>query len=386
MKRFVVGMLCMGMSVVQAAPGYRYVVTATQVTPLLTLGGPQAEATDINDLGHVVGWSLNAAGVKRAFLYRDGVLIDITSPFGAASEAHGINNLSEVVGFWYEGSRPNAFRYSSSGLVNLADEDSPPRDIPSGSRAVAISDNGLIAGEHVHSYRWVGRLFSYSNATLWRDEYNFTTLASHYDWSSRTTDVNSLGMVIGYDSNVSHNFRKQIVDGVLVDGAAIPLVPDGTDFRYDEGAARALNEFGHVVGYVIRRETGATSSRRRAFQWSGMSVDAAYDLGVLPSGTESAAEDINDGGFIVGYANETVFPPPTFALTMRYRGFLYHPHFGLYALPAITGSGNCRATAASERAASGLIRIVGYCDLASGTRAVRWDVTVSRVTPPSTTP
>ena len=222
--------------------------------------------------------------------------------------------------------------------------------------------------------------------TTWRDEYSFTTLAAHYDWSSWTTDVNSLGMVVGYDSDVSYNFRKQVVDGVVVRGEPIPLVPDGTDFRYYEGAARALNEFGHVVGYVSRRETGATTSRRRAFQWSGVRGDAAYDLGVLPSGTESAAEDINDGGFIVGYANETVFPAPTFTLSVRYRGFLYHPNFGLYALPAISGSGNCRATAASERAASGLIRVVGYCDLAVGTRAVRWDVTVSRVTPPSTTP
>jgi len=66
---------------------------------LETLGGESNAATDVNDLGQVVGWSQTAAGERHAFLWTEvGGMVDLETLGGATSQAEGINNLGQVVG------------------------------------------------------------------------------------------------------------------------------------------------------------------------------------------------------------------------------------------------------------------------------------------------
>ena len=59
------------------------------------------------------------------------------------------------------------------------------------------------------------------------------------------------------------------------------------------------------------------------------------------------------------------------------RAFLWHPDFGMYALPLPAGlsptSTNCNANSLNDlNARSGVIQVVGYC----GSQAIRWTVHV----------
>lgn len=49
------------------------------INDLGTLGGLNSAALGLNSLGQVVGWSLNAAGQQRAFLYSNGVMTDLNT-------------------------------------------------------------------------------------------------------------------------------------------------------------------------------------------------------------------------------------------------------------------------------------------------------------------
>lgn len=67
-------------------------------TDLGTLGGDSTHATDINDGGQVVGWSLTADGTYHAFLWQDGGMIDLSADFGGPfCSAVAVNETSQVL-------------------------------------------------------------------------------------------------------------------------------------------------------------------------------------------------------------------------------------------------------------------------------------------------
>lgn len=68
-----------------------------------TLGGDEAEAASINDHGDIVGASKDNLGTYRAFIYRDGEIIDLNTMIPSKSgwileRANSINNLGQIVG------------------------------------------------------------------------------------------------------------------------------------------------------------------------------------------------------------------------------------------------------------------------------------------------
>jgi probable HAF family extracellular repeat protein len=62
------------------------------------LGGSYSEAYGINDAGQVVGYSETASGETHAFVAENGVMTDLGTLGGAYSYANGINNAGQVVG------------------------------------------------------------------------------------------------------------------------------------------------------------------------------------------------------------------------------------------------------------------------------------------------
>lgn len=113
--------------------------------------GPWSEALAINDLDQVVGYAAYAPRggelyPQGAFLWDDGTLLDLGSLAGTDySYALGINNLSQVVGWYGDYSSSRAFLYEDGMLRDL----NALIDPASGwwvQDATAINDLGQIVG------------------------------------------------------------------------------------------------------------------------------------------------------------------------------------------------------------------------------------------------
>ena len=205
-------------------------------------GGDFSRANDINSRGQIVGESSTAITSNHAFLFTDGVMIDlgvlpgVSNPF-AGSSANAINDRGQVVG------------YSSA------------------------SNNGP-----VHA-------FLFSNG-LMRD---LGTLGGIFTFGdSVAVDINEAGHVAGYASEpgslTSHAF--------LFDG--IQMHDLGTFLGGRSSYARAINNSGAIVGYA-----DTSSGHQHAFLFS---EGVMRDLGTLPGHTDSFATSINESGVVLGYS------------------------------------------------------------------------------------
>jgi probable HAF family extracellular repeat protein len=349
---------------------YRYVVTGTAITDLGALGGANSAAFDINNTGNITGWADNWMGNRRAFLFTAGVMLDLDPAHpSTTSEARGINNHDQIVGVFTSPNGTHAFRWAAGGFLQLNDF-IPANLLPIRSVATAISDGGVAVGE-------IRAEFPETAAVLWTDPAAFQILAGGATaFSDFASDINAQGVAVGFDTNLELP-RRWRLSGPQVISEEIPRPNPG----YDETSARprGINSAGQVVGYASCCRPQSPYSLR-AWYWDGVSATAT-DLGLLPSGTMSVAEDINDGGFIVGYADRSVPRPPFFTVNVE-SPFLFHPHFGMVQLPLPSGSSSlraCRAHALNEKSSAGIVQVVGYCATRFGSRAIRWDVSVALV-------
>src|SRR5580700_2595938 len=121
-----------------------------QTTDLGTLGGANGEALALNKHGQIVGDSDTAVGPAHAFVFDHSKLKDLgTLPgFDNASYARGINNAGDIVGESDSADQKRAFLYRDGQLVqldklakNLSDAGFTSLDV-----AYGINDNGWIVG------------------------------------------------------------------------------------------------------------------------------------------------------------------------------------------------------------------------------------------------
>ena len=181
------------------------------VTNLGTLPGSTdfAEATAINAQGEVVGYAANDAvtgtGWVHAFLYSDGTMHDLGTlpgggalPGGAVSEALGINNRGQVVGFAQVPFGQRAF-LDSRGRMQALGVLLPRGSSPPISSASGINSSGQIVGLFVTA-SGSGRAFLYDKGTT-RDLGTLPTLAG-LEFSSACC-INARGDVAGTSSSGS---------------------------------------------------------------------------------------------------------------------------------------------------------------------------------------
>ena len=128
--------------------GYSVLWSGGSALPAGGFGGTSAEATSINDVGEVVGWSRvfspNSSYVMyKAYLWRNGSSVDIVGNAPGYSLASDINNKSQIVGSYLGYSR--AFVWEDGALVDLNS-----RLLDGGDwilqSAIGINDSGQIIG------------------------------------------------------------------------------------------------------------------------------------------------------------------------------------------------------------------------------------------------
>lgn len=263
-------------------------------------GGTSGQATDVNELGQVVGHGgINGYGppypqITQGFIVSDGTM----QPVGALhcpcsvnrrhgySEAHAINALGEVVGFSevFRCGGQHAFLWREGVMQDIGGGAGDP----SYSRAWAINDAGQVTGD-IRS-RTDCSVWPHARAFLWDDGVmrDLGTLDGHS--FSTGTAINQAGQVAGLSGDGPVTRAVLWDAGTITDLGALPgdVSSEASD----------INDAGQVVGF----SSGADPSAVRAFLWQD---GVMHDLNDLITADARwvlmHATGINDAGEIAGY-------------------------------------------------------------------------------------
>lgn len=308
------------------------------ITTLGSLGGsgrypaePVASAYAVNAAGMVVGSAWDRCDRNpRAFLWQDGTIRDLGTLGGSQSSATDINDLGQVVGesttgkitriipvilYVYLQEEHLAFLWENGQITRLV---TPPGAIESG--ATGINANGQIVGYAGFDWSTLetqngeptskrrGRSTSIigpaSRAMLWElvdGAWQVTPLAEVADGQSLAADINARGQIVGWATTLpTYEVHASVWEaGTLTDLGTL----GGT---WSEAAA--INDAGQIVGWASPPEdldaaVGPYLLPEHAVLWE--QLDGAWqivDLGILDGG-RSEAHDINSAGQVVGWFN-----------------------------------------------------------------------------------
>jgi probable HAF family extracellular repeat protein len=267
------------------------------VRRLGTLGGFAAISTAINGQGTVVGQAdtallePNGLAISLAFVAdEDGMRSLGTLPGYVNSQAYGLNDRGEVVGWTYNTNPVTAATVQNfRGFV--IDRAGVMHDLGTlgGATAIArdISNSGqIVGGSRIADGR--NRAFLYDHGTM-------TELPSLGGLSDEATGINERGWMVGsavYPGQPA-GARRAVLwrNGGIEDLGTL----GGTTAR-----AWRINERGDVVGQA-RTANGQT----HAFRWRD---GVMSDLGTL-GGPTSVALGLNDAGVVVGFSETGVIHP-----------------------------------------------------------------------------
>ena len=305
--------LCAGLAALGVTTGAALADLEYLVVDLGTLGGVRSEATGINDRSQAVGWTLDANGRTNAFLWQNGSLTGLGFLSNASnSVATAINNNGEITGYSYVSpTNCHAFIIVSNSMTNIGTLGGPS------SWARAVNDRRDVAGS--------AQLASNSPANtdpeifVWRTNQLLNIHPYNDQYSSDACGINQEGRICGntflwspnprwwayvwFDSNT--NFLNDAGEMKLL-GA---LAPKNSTGEYS--LAMDVNDIGQAVGW-----TGITNTiyPRHAFlvtssggQWKipdsniNPTNSLMRDLGGLGSPTNNSyANAINNQSWIVG--------------------------------------------------------------------------------------
>ena len=191
-------------------------------------GGFNGTAVSLNDHGQVVGYSYLDSQNRHAFLYSDGVMIDLGS-FGGDSAALAINGHGEIAGFSSDtaGGYPHAFFFRNGVMTEINPFGGPNNE----SIARGINDRGHVVGEGLVASGDAFNGFIHVDGAIT----NIGTLAGGRN--SYALAINDHDQVVGT--------ADQPYDDLCRDPATGELTPCVTyverAFLYDDGVMTSLN-------------------------------------------------------------------------------------------------------------------------------------------------
>ncbi len=207
---------------------------------------------------------------------------DVTTmqgPNNAVTIAKDVNNLGQVVGYYYHVDDDRGFLWTpDEGFQTLP---MPPGGVS--FQATAVSDTGIIVGTVETPTLGGYRAFVLSNESYTIIE---PLAGGNFTWGE---DVNYQGQIAGYwGDSLFGNPGNQ---AFFFDGQLHDLTPD---LGAPGGMARAINDAGAVTGW-----RGTSASRNgRAFVWRAGTVEI---LPAIPGGVTSEGRGINSGGDVAGF-------------------------------------------------------------------------------------
>jgi probable HAF family extracellular repeat protein len=255
-------------------------------------------ALGLNNAGEVVGYlDGQTVSVQSPFLYANGVLTDIGNPPGQqiqpypqGAAATAINSFGEIVGSTTDSMGSGAFIYSDGVLTDIGGLMPAASCAPFGcyfSGALGVNDSGIIVGETRYS---LPSGVTASDGFVYADG-EFTDLGY-----GEAVAINNAGQIAGYST--PPGTPPGIMDGgyIITDGVRtyLPLLPGSSGTT-----TNAINNLGQIVG---ESDSDTLSRTNTAFLYSNGVITDLNTL--LPANSGWQLQDavgINDSGQIVGY-------------------------------------------------------------------------------------
>lgn len=308
---------------VVAAPNF-------QIRELAAVETADSRAFAISARGHVGGNTGNILGVAQATVWttpNNGTIID-TGSENDYSVVNGLNRSDTAVGFRFESDGAWAYKWENGQSIKLPSLGTHEHY---NEYAAAVNDSGQVVG-------YSKPTGSTERATTWINNLPVNLTPDPETITSAATAINNNGVIVG-----SRNARAvKWTNGVMAD-LNLPLPANFPAGATPSGDARSINEQGEIAGYMAWSSDSAAGYY--AYVWiNGVTtflppINATYtqciayginknteivgecqddqggvravywhngvvvDLGVLPDGTHSSAQAINDKGYIVGYSN-----------------------------------------------------------------------------------
>ncbi len=265
---------------------------------LLSVTVPASADYTITDLGaNVRPYDISNNGIIAGSDAKASPFVSVVGIAGALqpissssleSKANAVNSSGLAVGYNYiDGVQRRAFlREANAGLNNFD---------ATAIEASDVSEFDHIAGTALFNGRRGAFVYNLKNQSI----ISLPTFGGAEGWAN---GINNFGAAVGTAQDASGIFM-----GFTATYGKNSIINLGTLSGFTGSEASAVNDSGHVVGWVSRVPATASivdsASSKRAFVWVPVTgVTGVQDLGALGTDVGSVANDINNAEHVVGYS------------------------------------------------------------------------------------